>query len=90
MFPGFASRFQAEVEDQYKTKTLKNKNAKDLKGRIQITDSPRRKISVFIGAAVIANTYNQPSYEHYWISKEDWAEMGGENCIMKKCKNVMI
>ena len=90
MFPGFASRFQMEIEELYKTITLKNAKSKDIKSRIGIIDSPRRKISVFIGAAVIANTYNQPSYEHYWISQEDWAEMGGENCILKKCKNVMI
>lgn len=90
MFPGFASRFQAEIEELYKTITLKGAPSKEIRGRIGINDSPRRKISVFIGAAVIANTYNQESYEHYWISKEDWAEMGGENSILKKCKNILL
>ena len=90
MFPGFASRFKDEIRKQYINVILKNADTKDIKIPIEIVDSPRRKISVFTGAAVLGQTFNIPSYDNYWISKSDWSELGAENAILKKCKNVII
>lgn len=90
MFPGFASRFKTEIKDLYVKINLKHSENKTIKINIDINDSPRRKISVFIGAAVLAQTYNNPNYDSYWISQSDWSELGGENAILKKCKNVIL
>lgn len=90
MFPGFASRFKQEIKELYKEKTLVNSTTKEIKIPIEINDSPRRKISVFVGAAVLGQTYNQSSYGHYWITKQDWDELGSEGSILKKCKNVIL
>ena len=57
---------------------------------INIIDSARRKYSVFIGATVLAKTYNseQGEMSGYWITKQDWDEVG-PNIVLKKCKNVI-
>ena len=57
---------------------------------INIIDSSRRKYSVFIGATVVANTYNseQGEMSGYWITKQDWDEVG-PNIVLKKCQNIM-
>ena len=67
-------------------KLAKNKT---IKIPITIIDSPRRKFSVFIGASILANEYNNALAEReYWISKEDWKE-SGENIILKKCRSLI-
>ena len=88
MFPGYASRIDNELRKIYKEINLKLAKEKTIKIPININDSPRRKYSVFIGAAVLSTTYSQPQYDSYWISKKDWDE-AGENIIMKKCKNIL-
>ena len=57
---------------------------------IKIIDSARRKYSVFIGATVLAQTYNSKKGEisGYWITKQDWEEVG-PNIVLKKCQNIM-
>ena len=89
MFPGYASRLLNEIEALYKEKTLKNKETKT-KIDIKIIDSPRRKYSVFTGATVVANTLNSEKGERsgYWITKQDWDEVG-PNIVLKKCQNVL-
>lgn len=89
MFPGFASRVKEEIRKIYKEKNLAQAVSKEIKIPIEVNDSPRRKISVFIGAAVLANTYNSSRYGDYWITSADWHELGGERAILKKCKNVV-
>ena len=84
MFAGFASRIEKDIKEIYKEKALKNTKDKNVKINIKITDSPRRKYSVFIGATVLANTYNTTAVD-YWITKQDWEECGPE-IIKKKCK----
>ena len=58
---------------------------------ITIIDSARRKYSVFIGATVLANIYNKNELqgEEYWITKQDWDEVGPD-IIFKKCQNIII
>jgi actin-related protein len=98
MFPGYASRLYNEMEDLYEEKTLKIKPAKSDNGEktskknkvINIIDSARRKYSVFIGATVLAQTYNCEKGENtgYWITKQDWEEVG-PTIVLKKCQNIM-
>ena len=57
---------------------------------INIIDSARRKYSVFIGATVLAQTYNNEKGENsgYWITKQDGEEVGPD-IVLKKCQNIM-
>ena len=99
MFPGYASRLYNEMEDLYLKKTLKIEPTKSDNGEktskinkvINIIDSARRKYSVFIGATVVAQTLNNEKGENsgYWITKQDWEEVGPD-IILKKCQNIML
>ena len=91
MFAGYTSRLLEEMKKIYKEKTLGNVENKTIKININIIDSPRRKYSVFVGATVLANTYNSPQGEQagYWITKQDWDEVG-EDIILKKCQNIIL
>ena len=91
MFAGYTSRLLEEMKKIYKEKTLGNVENKTIKIDINIIDSPRRKYSVFVGATVLANTYNSPKGEEagYWITKQDWDEVG-EDIILKKCQNIIL
>ena len=91
MFAGYTSRLLKEMKRTYKEKTLGNVDDKTIKIDINIIDSPRRKYSVFVGATVLANTYNSPKGEEagYWITKQDWDELG-EDIILKKCQNIIV
>jgi actin-related protein 2 len=86
MFPGFSSRLESEVRNQYKEKILKD-STRDIKIKINIVDTPRRKHSVFIGACFLANFY--ANQESYWITKEEWDEVGAK-IIGQKCQNLII
>ena len=88
MFPGYASRLYNEMEDLYK-KMYKRKTLRKNKV-INIIDSSRRKYSVFIGATVLAKAYNseQGEMSGYWITKQDWEEVGPD-IVLKKCQNIM-
>ena len=88
MFAGYASRIEKEIKALYIEKGLKNTKDKSIKVPINIIDSPRRKYSVFIGAAVLSAIYSKPQYDSYWISKKDWEE-AGPNIVLKKCKNIL-
>ena len=82
MFPGFASRIEKEIRNSYIKNNLKNASDKTIKIKIGIIDSPRRKYSVFIGAAVLANIMAEDPNGEYWISKSDYDEIG-ENAVYK-------
>ena len=86
MFPGFSSRLESEIKKLYKEKILKD-STKDIKINMNIVDTPRRKYSVFLGACFLANFYDQ--HHNYWISKQEWDEVG-PNIISKKCQNLII
>ncbi len=91
MFAGYTSRLLKELKRIYEEKTLSNVANKTIKINIDIIDSPRRKYSVFVGATVLANTYNSPQGEAsgYWITKQDWDEVGPD-IILKKCQNIIV
>ena len=86
MYPGYASRIEIELKKIYTENILKNVKNKSIKIPINIVDSPRRKYSVFSGAAILSKVTND--VEDYWISKKEWEECG-EKIIMKKCKNII-
>jgi actin-related protein len=88
MFPGYASRIESELKAIYTEKNLKLAKTKTIKIPINIIDSPRRKYSVFIGAAIFANLSNKEQAIDYWISKQDWEE-SGPKIILKKCTNIL-
>ena len=90
MFAGYASRLFKEIQNLYVEKGLKNVKDKSIKIKMNIIDSPRRKFSVFIGATVLANTYNNTSQgDEYWITRQDWEE-SGPDIIFKKCQNIIL
>ena len=90
MFPGYVSRLEKEIRNLYKEINLKESKDKTIKIDINIIDSPRRKFSVFIGARVLAETYNGGGKsDEYWISKNDWSEIGPD-IIFKKCQNILL
>jgi actin-related protein len=84
MFPGFSSRLQNDIERLYKERILNDPKGK-IKIGLNIIDTPRRKYSVFIGACFLGNFY--ASQKNYWITKQDWEEVG-PNIILKKCQNL--
>ena len=88
MFPGYASRIDLELRKLYTEKNLKLAKNKTIKIPITIIDSPRRKYSVYIGATILSNLYNNEESAGYWISKKDWDE-SGPNIVLKKCQNVI-
>ena len=88
MFAGFASRIEKEIKKLYIDEGLKNTKDKNIKIPINIIDSPRRKYSVFIGACVLANIYNEQETD-YWITRQDWQECGAEK-KKKKCQNIIL
>ena len=88
MFPGYATRLENEIKKLYKENALKLTQDKTIKIPINIIDSPRRKYSVFIGASVLSNIYNERKYEGYWISKQEWQE-SGSRIIQEKCKTLI-
>ena len=79
------SKSESTESDGGEKKSKKNKNKV-----INIIDSARRKYSDFIGATVLAQTYNSEKNENsgYWITKQDWEEVG-PNIVLKKCQNIM-
>ena len=91
MFAGYASRLLNEMKSIYIERALNNVQDKKIKIDIDIIDSPRRKYSVFIGATVLANIYNNPEGQgqEYWITKQDWDE-SGPDIIFKKCQNIIL
>ena len=90
MFPGYTSRVDVELRKLYVENNLKLAQNKTIKIPINIIDSPRRKYSVFIGATVLANTYNNTSQgDEYWITRQDWEE-SGPDIIFKKCQNIIL
>ena len=89
MFAGYASRLLKELQNVYVEKALENVKDKSIKIKMNIIDSPRRKFSVFIGATVLANIYNKEQGAEYWITKQDWEEVGSD-IIFKKCQSVLL
>ena len=95
LFPGFASRVENEIKNLYKQTTLKHTKEKKIKISINVIDSPKRKYSVFIGASIIANHYNNSENDDYWITRDEWLDCEDkgsytkENLIKNKCQSYL-
>jgi len=95
LFPGFASRIENEIKKLYKQSALKLAKEKKIKINIHVIDSPKRKYSVFYGATIIANHYNNSSNDDYWITREEWLDCEDtgsftkENLIKNKCQSYL-
>jgi len=95
LFPGFASRIENEIKKLYKQTALKLAKDKKIKININVIDSPKRKYSVFIGASIIANHYNNSENDDYWITRDEWLECEDsgnytkENLIKNKCQSYL-
>ena len=95
LFPGFATRVENEIKKLYKQTALKSAKDKKIKISINVIDSPKRKYSVFIGASIIANHYNDAENEDYWITRDEWLECEDkgtypkENLIKNKCQSYL-
>ena len=95
LFPGFASRVENEIKKIYKKTALQNSKNKKIKLNINVIDSPKRKFSVFIGATIIANHYNDKENKDYWITRDEWLECEDkgnytkENLIKNKCQSYL-
>ena len=83
LFPGFASRLEIDLKRIHKEMSAKSSDTKKNKVSINVIDSPRRRYSVFVGASIIANYYNYPDSNDYWLSIDEWLECG-ENAINRE------
>ena len=95
LFPGFATRVEKDIKKIYKETALRNTKDKKIKININVIASPKRKYSVFIGASIIANHYNNLDNEDYWITRDEWLDCEDkgsytkENLIKNKCQSYL-
>lgn len=81
MYPGFASRLEAELGKIYEERILKGNKDKSAKDVIRIEAPPRRKNMVFLGGAVFGGLIkDEPAH---WISRKDYQEHGIERCVQR-------
>jgi len=78
MFAGLPSRLEKDLKDIWITRKFKGDRSKLNKFRLRIEDPPRRKNMVYLGGSVLADIMKDK--DEFWISKEQWAEMG-PRCI---------
>jgi len=82
MYPGLPTRLEKEIKNLYLKNTLKGKKEGMKAFKMRVEDPPRRRHMVFIGGAVLANIMKND--EKFWISKQEWAELGPEQAMIKK------
>mmetsp|Transcript_15821 Transcript_15821/g.25310 ORF Transcript_15821/g.25310 Transcript_15821/m.25310 type:complete len:199 (+) Transcript_15821:738-1334(+) len=82
MYPGLPTRLEKEIRALYLKNTLKGNKQALGKWKMKVEDPPRRRHMVFIGGAVLAQIMKDD--EKFWISKEEWAELGPERAIREK------
>ncbi|GAB5354918.1 hypothetical protein AAMO2058_000160700 [Amorphochlora amoebiformis] len=82
MYPGLPTRLEKEIKNLYLKHTLKGDEKGLKKFKMRVEDPPRRRHMVFIGGAVLAQIMKND--ENFWISKEEWSELGAEQAIIKK------
>jgi len=82
MYPGLPSRLEKDMNNYYKERRAKEKNALNAADiKVKIEDPPRRKHMVFLGGAVLAGVMaDKPDF---WVSREEWKEKGPDYCLEK-------
>eukprot|EP00471_Norrisiella_sphaerica_P000533 CAMPEP_0184480936 /NCGR_PEP_ID=MMETSP0113_2-20130426/2469_1 /TAXON_ID=91329 /ORGANISM="Norrisiella sphaerica, Strain BC52" /LENGTH=395 /DNA_ID=CAMNT_0026859753 /DNA_START=46 /DNA_END=1233 /DNA_ORIENTATION=+ len=84
MYPGLPTRLEKEVSNLVLERNFKGDKGLLKKFKIKVEDPPRRKYMVFLGGAVLADLMKDN--KEFWISKEEWAEKGGERVLREKFK----
>ncbi|KAK9810314.1 hypothetical protein WJX72_008449 [[Myrmecia] bisecta] len=81
MYPGMASRLERDLKQLYLHKVLQGNKDGMKKFKMKIEDPPRRKHTVFLGGAVLADIMKDR--EEFWISRKEYEE--DPHRAMKKC-----
>ena len=90
LFPGFTTRVENDVKKLYKEYVSKKPEAAEQQSAIvNVVDNPKRKFSVFNGGAILANFYNKPESDNYWITPEEFNEGDQDELIKKKCQSYL-
>lgn len=76
MYPGLPTRLEKELKQLWLAKVLHGDPTRLSKFKVRVEDPPRRRHSVFIGGAVLANIMKDN--EHMWVSKAEWEELGAK------------
>jgi len=84
MYPGLPTRLEKEIQKLVLERNFKGDKALLKKFKIKVEDPPRRKYMVFLGGAVLADLMKDN--QEFWISKEEWAEKGGERVLAERWK----
>lgn len=88
MYPGFSTRLQNDVTQNYLREVLKG-NKKKLSGfKLRVEDPPRRKHMVFMGASVYANVMREK--HDLWLSKAEFEEEGAERLVRRKLAKLNV
>lgn len=74
MYPGLPTRLEKELKQLWLTKVLHGDPTRLSKFKVRVEDPPRRRHSVFIGGAVLANI--MANNAHMWVTKAEWEEFG--------------
>ncbi len=90
MYPGLPTRLEKEMKQLWLSRVLQGDPTRlsvcvlpcsrefliliGQKFKVRVEDPPRRRHSVFIGGAVLANIMR--NNEHMWVSKAEWEEIG--------------
>ncbi|CCG83552.1 putative Arp2/3 complex subunit [Taphrina deformans PYCC 5710] len=81
MYPGLPTRLEKELKQLWLTKVLHGDPTRLSKFKVRVEDPPRRRHSVFIGGAVLANIMRHN--EHMWVTRAEWEELGPGQALAK-------
>lgn len=76
MFPGFSSRLEKDLRQLYLEKVLRGDTERAKKFKCCVEDPPRRQHMVFLGGALMAQSYEQQASSPWWISRKEYDECG--------------
>jgi len=76
MFPGFSSRLEKDIRRLYLEKVLRGDTSRAAKFRCCVEDPPRRQHMVFLGASILADSYEQQPNSQWWITRQEYDEYG--------------
>ncbi|KAL3154167.1 Arp2/3 complex subunit, actin nucleation center [Trebouxia sp. C0010 RCD-2024] len=81
MYPGMPNRVERDIKALYLEHVLKGNKDGLRKLKLKIEDPPRRKHTVFLGGAVLADIMKDKS--SFWVTKEEYEE--DPQRALKKC-----
>lgn len=81
MYPGLPTRLEKELKQLWLTKVLHGDPTRLAKFKVRVEDPPRRRHSVFIGGAVLANIMKDN--DQMWVNRTEWQELGPVQALAK-------